>query len=77
MEGHYSSTTPFINRSTFSRVRWRNDFNEYQCDECYNVIKSTYPADHDEEEGEVETLDELDEVEDYEEPSTLPVRPIE
>jgi hypothetical protein len=52
-EGLYSATTPFINRQVHSKVRWRNEFNEYQCDDCFNAIQHSYPNDPDEE-GEVE-----------------------
>ena len=40
LDGHHSPTTPFINRST-SRTRWRARYNEFQCDDCYDVTSHT------------------------------------
>lgn len=39
-EGIYSDTAPFIKRKTFPTVRWRDKFNEFQCDDCHSSISN-------------------------------------
>lgn len=64
-------TKSFAVTKSYSPVRWRAKFSEYQCDECYNSVRdSQLHWDQPEyEEGEVENLDE--DLEDSEGTSTL------
>lgn len=62
MEGHYSSTTPYLNRTTHSKTRWRPEFSEYQCDDCHQSIRDVYPTEPiNPEEGELEHVIDNDE----------------
>ena len=75
MEGHYSPTTPFINRSTHSKVRWRPEFSEYQCDDCHQSIRTVFPEPVVEEEGEVEYVIDTDDENEIEAASVAPPVP--
>jgi len=37
--GAMNLTAPYIKRNRTPGVRWRERYNEYQCDDCYDSIK--------------------------------------
>lgn len=40
LEGYSSSSDPFVLRHS-ARVKWRDEFSEFQCDDCYSSVNNT------------------------------------